>query len=131
MSYLLWIIATVSTFVLGFLWYGPLMFHKAWCREMAVPEDYQAGHPAKVFGLSFVFAAIAAGAYAHIVGFSDDVGASTLHGAIAGAAFAATSIGINYQFAGRSFRLLLIDGGYHTVQFALYGLVYSALHEII
>lgn len=129
MSYLLWIIATVSTFVLGWLWYGPL-FHKAWCAAAGVPEDYQAGHPGKVFGISFIFAALAAGAYLHIVGYTDDIARSTLDGAFAGFAFAATSFGINYQFAGRSFRLFLIDGGYHTLQFALYGLVYSSLHEM-
>lgn len=128
MSYLLWIGATVSTFVLGFLWYSPFMFHKAWCRENGIPEDYQAGHPAKVFGISFLFAAIAAGAYAHLIGFSDDIGASALHGAAVGFAFAATSFGINYQFAGRTFKLFLIDGGYHTVQFALYGAIFAAFH---
>lgn len=131
MSYLLWLIATASTFVLGFFWYGSFMFHEAWRRENVLPEDFQGGHPARMFGVSLIFAAIAAGAYAHIVGFSDDVAASTLQGAVAGFAFAATSFGINYQFANRSFKLLMIDGGYHTVQFALYGLIYSALHELI
>ena len=127
MNYWVWIVATISTFVLGFLWYGPL-FHKVWCRENGVPEDYQSGHPAKVFGISLVFAAIAAGAYAHLIGFSDDILKSALHGAIAGFALAATSFGINYQFAGRSFKLWLIDGGYHTVQFALYGAIFAAWH---
>jgi hypothetical protein len=51
--------------------------------------------------------------------------------AAVGAGIAATSFGINYQFAGRSFKLFLIDGGYHTVQFALYGAIYAGLHEIL
>ena len=93
-----------------------------------MPEDFQAGHPAKVFGTSFVFAFLAAGAYLHTVGFSDDVLAETLKGAAVGAGIAATSFGINYQFAGRTFKLLLIDGGYHTIQFALYGAIYAAFH---
>lgn len=126
----LWLIATASTFVLGFLWYGPLLFHRAWCRANGVPEDHQAGHPARVFGVSFVFAAIAAAAYVHLLGFSDDILRSTALGAATGFGFAATSFGINYQFAGRSFKLFLIDGGYHTLQFALYGLIFSALHEV-
>jgi len=129
-NWILWLIATVTTFVLGGLWYGPL-FGKAWAAASGIDLHEKQGHPARVFGISFVFAAIAAGAYIHIVGFSDDVLMSTLHGAGAGFAFAATSCGINYQFANRSFRAWLIDGGYHTVQFALYGLTYSALHEIL
>jgi hypothetical protein len=35
----------------------------------------------------------------------------------------AIAAGINYQFAQRSLRLWLIDGGYHLVQFLLFGLV--------
>ncbi|NND45575.1 MAG: DUF1761 domain-containing protein [Xanthomonadales bacterium] len=128
MSIWAFVLAVVSTFVLGFLWYSPFMFHKAWCRENGVPEDYQAGHPAKVFGISAIFALAAVGAYAHLVGFSDDIGASALQGAAIGAGFAATSFGINYQFAGRSLKLWLIDGGYHTVQFALYGAILAAFH---
>jgi hypothetical protein len=128
MSYVLWIGATVTAFVLGALWYGPVGFMKPWLKENGLSEDFQAGHPARVFGLSFLFSAIAAGGYAHMIGFSDDILMSTAQGAIAGFVFAATSFGINYQFAGRSFKLFLIDGGYHTVQFALYGLVYSAFH---
>ena len=127
MSIWLIIAAAVSAFVLGGLWYGPL-FQKAWCRENGMPEDFQAGHPAKVFGTSFVFAFLAAGAYLQLVGFSDDVLAETLKGAAVGAGIAATSFGINYQFAGRSFKLFLIDGGYHTIQFALYGAIYAAFH---
>ena len=127
MSIWLVIAAAVSTFVLGFIWYGPL-FKKAWCRENGLPEDGQPGHPAKVFGISFVFAFLAAGAYLHLLGFTDDVLKSTLTGAAAGAGIAATSFGINYQFAGRSFKLFLIDGGYHTIQFAIFGAIYSAFH---
>ena len=131
MHYVLFLGAVISTFILGFLWYGPMMFHKVWCRENGVPEDFQAGHPAKVFGLSFIFASITAAAFAHMIGYSDDVLMSTVHGGAAGAAFAACSFGVNYQFAGRSFKLLLIDGGYHTIQFALYGAIFSAFHEMV
>ena len=127
MSIWLIIAAAVSAFILGGLWYGPL-FQKVWCRENGLPEDFQAGHSGKVFGTSFVFAFLAAGAYLHLVGFSDDIFAETIKGAAVGAGIAATSFGINYQFAGRTFKLFLIDGGYHTVQFALYGAIYAAFH---
>ena len=42
--------------------------------------------------------------------------------------FVAMGFAINYAFAGRSLKLWLIDGGYHTMQFALYGLVLGAWH---
>jgi hypothetical protein len=50
------------------------------------------------------------------------------HGLLVGAGFVAASFGINYQFANRSFKLWLIDGGYHTVQFVLFGLVLGLWH---
>jgi hypothetical protein len=46
-----------------------------------------------------------------------------VQGVAVGLGLVAASFGINYQFANRSTLLLLIDGGYHTVQFALYGLI--------
>ena len=130
MNWILILIATLTTFALGALWYGPL-FGKAWGRASGIDMSKKHGHPAKVFGFSFVFAAIAAAAYVHLAGSHDDVLGATLHGAVVGFCFAATSFGINYQFANRGWSLWLIDGGYHTVQFALYGLVYSALHGVL
>ena len=47
---------------------------------------------------------------------------------LTGLAYVAMSFGINYAFAGRSFKLWLIDGGYHTLQFTLYGLVLGLWH---
>ena len=50
------------------------------------------------------------------------------YGLLAGAGMVAASFGINYQFANRSLTLWLIDGGYHTVQFLLFGLVLGLWH---
>ena len=45
-------------------------------------------------------------------------------GLLVGAGIVAASFGVNnYQFANRSTVLWLIDGGYHAVQFAIYGLI--------
>lgn len=44
-------------------------------------------------------------------------------GLLMGACAVFCSFGINYQFANRPLRALLIDGGYHVLQFGLFGLV--------
>ena len=49
-------------------------------------------------------------------------------GFLVGAVFVATSFGINYQFANRSLRMWLIDSGYHTMQFILFGLILGWWH---
>jgi len=122
-NYLAVLVAALSTFALGGLWYSPLMFGTAWQRAAGGPDKQAAGHPAKVFGLSFLFALAAAIAYAHLVPLPASPVAAALQGLLLGAGLVAASFGINYQFANRSTVMWLIDGGYHTVQFGIYGFI--------
>lgn len=114
--------AAVSAFVLGGLWYGPLFKH-AWCREAGIDPDARPKHPARVFGIAFAGSLLAAFAFAAFFGPAPDALHAAHNGLLVGAAWVATSFGINYAFAGRSLQLWLIDGGYHVLQFVLYGLV--------
>ena len=117
------LVAAVSTFLLGGLWYSKVLFGPAWQRaagDMRKPGD---AHPARVFGLSFVFAVVAALAYALLVPPAASPAMAVTQGLLAGAGIVAASFGINYQFANRSTVLWLIDGGYHAAQFTIYGLI--------
>ena len=117
------LVAAASSFLLGGIWYGPL-FKNVWCREAGVdPDPAKGGHPAKVFGGAFVLSLIAAAVFATWLGPKPELADAVCKGAVTGAAFVAASFGINYLFANRSLKLWLIDGGYHTLQFTLYGLV--------
>jgi hypothetical protein len=117
------LVAALSSFMLGGLWYSDALFGKAWRREAGDDRVPGQGHPAKVFGLSFVFALVAAFAYAWLVPAPATATVALAQGLVAGAGIVAASFGINYQFAGHSAKLWLIDGGYHAVQFVLYGLI--------
>lgn len=117
------IVAALSSFVLGGLWYSPVLFGKAWQRAAGDMRKQGDGHPARVFGLSFAFALVAAFAYALLMPAASSAAMALGMGLLVGAGFVAASFGINYQFANRSHLLWLIDGGYHTVQFALFGLI--------
>src|SRR5690606_16171682 len=120
------IVAAVSSSVLGGLWYSPALFGKVWNRENGgAPQD---GHPAKVFGVAFLFSLVAAFAFAWWLGPAPALERAVSCGLVAGFGIAAASFGINYQFAQRSFLLWAIDGGYHTAQFALFGLILGAWH---
>ena len=116
------IAAALSSFVVGGLWYSRALFGATWTRENGTPKMGE-GHPARVFGLSFVFAVVAAFAYACVVPPPTTVLAAAVQGLLVGAGVVAASFGINYQFANRSGRLWLVDGGYHAIQFLIYGLV--------
>ena len=119
--------AGLSAFALGGVWYGPLFKH-AWCREAGVAPDKPNGHPAAVFGGAIVLSLIAAAVLAIFLGPKPELRHAVSLGFHAGVFFVATSFGINYLFAGRSLKLWAIDGGYHVLQFTLYGLILGLWH---
>ncbi|HEX9794229.1 MAG TPA: DUF1761 domain-containing protein [Planctomycetota bacterium] len=118
------IVAAVSSFLLGGLWYSPVMFLKPWMKAAGITEK-QDGHPGKVFGVSFVFTLIAAWLMGYILGPAPEMAHALERGLLFGAGFVATSMGTNYLFSNRSMALWLIDGGYHLVQFLLFGVAFS------
>jgi hypothetical protein len=124
-SYIAVIIAAASAFALGGLWYSPKVFGNAWKQESGVNVDNV--HPGKVFGGAFILSLIAAFVFAMFLGPEPSLAFGLGAGVAAGAGWVATSFGINYLFAQRSLKLFLIDGGYHTLQFTLYGLIFALL----
>ncbi len=121
------IVAAASSFLLGGLWYSPAVFLKPWNKAMGRTTEDD-GHPAKVFGLSFVFALISAYVFAMLLGPEPVLSEAWKAGLLVGLGFVGASFGINYQFANRPFSALFIDGGYHTCQFVVYGLILGAWH---
>lgn len=116
-------VAAISAFVLGGLWYGPL-FGKSWMRLTGLSEDQlKSGSPAKIYGGALVLSLIAAFVFAMFLGPQPGVGFATGAGLSAGLCWVAASFGINYLFERKPFGLWLVNGGYHTLQFTLYGLV--------
>jgi hypothetical protein len=60
-NYLAVFAAAASTFLIGGLWYSPLLFQRAWMRANNLTEnDLRTGGQAKIFGLAFVFALVMA-----------------------------------------------------------------------
>jgi hypothetical protein len=122
------IVAAVASFLLGGLWYSPVMFGKVWQREAGLSdEQLKQGNMAKIFGLSLILAFLAAWNFANFLGPRPSVVFGTAVGASAGLLWVAASFGINYLFERRSFKLFLINGGYHTLQFTLFGLVLALM----
>lgn len=121
--------AGVSAFMLGGAWYSPLLFGKAWQRATGLSdEQLKAGNPAIIFGGSFVLSLIAAFVFAMFLGPKPAIGLALGAGASAGLCWVAASFGINYLFERKSLALFLINGGYSTFQFTLYGLVLGLWH---
>lgn len=124
------IVAAVSAFLLGGLWYSKPLFGTLWNREAGFGEKKADGHghPARVFGVSFAFALLSAFAFALWLGPDPPLQRALVRGFMTGFCFVAASFGINYQFANRSTLMWAIDGGYHTAQFLIFGLVLGLWH---
>lgn len=127
-NYLAVLVAALSSFLLGGLWYSPLLFLGPWNAAMGRTAESANGHPAKVFGLSFIFTLVAALAFAYLLGPAPGLTMAVHYGLIVGICFVAMCFGVNYQFANRPLSALLIDGGYHAVQFLLYAVILGLWH---
>jgi hypothetical protein len=119
--------AAASSFVLGGVWYSAL-FAKQWQTAAGVTdEQIKSGNMPLIFGGSFVLALIASASFAVFLGSEVDATTGALYGLTAGLCWVAASFGINYLFERKSLRLFVINGGYHTLQFTLIGLILGAL----
>jgi hypothetical protein len=127
-NYLAVVTAAVACFLLGGLWYSPVLFGKAWQREAGLSDaQVKSGSAAVRLGATLVLALLAAWNFANFLGPRPNIIFGTAVGFSAGLLWVAGSFGINYLFERRSFKLFLINGGYHTLQFTIIGLVLALL----
>lgn len=128
-NYFAVIAAAVAAFVLGGIWYAPFLFGKPWMEATGITEERaKQANMAKVFGVSFIWSLLGAFVFAMFLGPAPAFGFATAAGFAAGLFWVAGSFAINYQFEQRPLKLLLINGGYHTAQYTLYGAIIGLWH---
>jgi hypothetical protein len=121
-------LCAVSSLVLGGVWYSPLLFAKSWQQAAGLSDDQlKSGNMAKIFGLTLVLSFIAAAVFAMFLGPKFGVGPATAAGFSAGLCWVAASYGITYLFEHRPLKLWLVNGGYHTLQFTLFGAIIGSM----
>ena len=127
-NYLAVFAAAVSTFVLGGLWYSPLLFGKAWMRANNFTDaDVQSFSKARMFGWSLVFSLIMAINLAMFLGGPDTNATwGMTAGALTGLGWVAMAIGIIGVFENKSWTYIVINGGYMTIAFTVMGLILGA-----
>jgi len=120
------LVAALAGFFAGGLWYAPALFGRAWQREAGLSDaQLKSRSMGTVFGVGFLLSLIAAFVFALFLGPHPSLALALGAGIAAGLAWVAASFGINYLFEQRSLKLFLINGGYHPVQFTLYGAVFG------
>lgn len=119
------LVCAAANLMLGALWYSPLMFYKAWMNENRfTEEDLKKVNPAKTYGLTLVFSVIISYNMAFFLGDSaTDLTWGMTAGFLAGFGFSSLVFAIIGLFEMRSWRYILINGGYITVYFTLVGLI--------
>ena len=121
------LVAALSTFLIGGLWYSPAVFGKAWMRENGFTEESMKGsNMMKIFGLTFFLALIAAINLAMFLGPEDKPEMGALWGFAAGFGWVATFIGTHYLFERKSFTLFLINAGYSVIALTVMGVILAA-----
>jgi hypothetical protein len=121
------LVAALSTFLIGGLWYSPALFGKAWMRENGFTEESMKGaNMAKIFGLAFLLGVIAAINLAMFMGPEDDPAMGAMWGFLAGFGWVATFVGTHYLFERRSLKLFLINAGYSIVALTVMGVILAA-----
>jgi hypothetical protein len=127
-NYFAVLVAALSTFILGGLWYSPLLFGKAWMRANNFTDaDVQTFSKARMFGWSIVFSLVMALNLAMFLA-APDTNASwgATAGALAGLGWVAMSIAIIGLFENRSWSYIGINGGYVTIAFTIMGFIIGA-----
>ena len=121
--------AGLAAFIIASLWYSPVLFFKAWQKELGLTDaQAKAGSAPPKLIAALVLVLIGAFVFAEFLGPKVTPMQGGLYGFSAGLTWVAASIGINYLFEGKSLKLFAINGGYHTVEFTLIGLILGLWH---
>jgi hypothetical protein len=127
-NYLAVALAALSAFLLGGLWYSPLLFANKWMALTGQSEEtLKSGSMGLIFGGAFLLNLIAAYVFALFLGPAPSMQLGLGAGFAAGLCWVMASLGVNYLFERRPFGLWLINGTYFTIQFTLFGLILALM----
>ncbi len=119
--------ATISAFILGGLWYGPL-FGKAWMVQTGITEEKMASrNQAKIFGGAFVLTFVMVVNLAMFIGPSADIAYGAAAGFFTGAFWVSAMLGVFFLFEGGAMKHYLINAGYATVALTLMGVILGVM----
>lgn len=128
------LVAAVSAFVVGGIWYSPALFGKAWMNDNKLSmEEIRKGNFAKIYGWAFLFTLVAA---VNLAMFLTDTPAECTGNCarVTDVSWGATAgflaglwvfcfVAIHGMFEHKPWRLIFINGGYSIVSLALMGAI--------
>ncbi len=128
------LIAGLSAFVVGGIWYSPGLFGNAWMKDSKLnEEDIKKGNKGKIFGFTAIFSLVMAANLAMFLADGDpkcpegcyqktDLAWGTIAGFMTGV-WTFCAIAIHSLFELKSWRYIFINGGYSLVALTLMGAI--------
>ncbi|KUO53273.1 MAG: hypothetical protein APF82_04255 [Sphingomonadales bacterium BRH_c42] len=127
------VLAALAGFVVGGIWYGPIM-GKKWMGAVGLSEEQvKQGNMGLIYGGAFAFSLLASWVLAHTfqsyaeLGAEFSVGVKVLTAFGVALGFIVPAIGTNYLFSQKSRTLFFIDAGYWLLFYIAMGLVHAYL----
>jgi hypothetical protein len=121
LNWLAIIAAAISTFLIGGIWYS--IFKKIWMSANGfTEEDLAKRKMPKIFILTFVFSFIMAINLALFIGNGDLI-FGTIAGLLTGVGWVALAIAVIALFENKSWKYILVNGGYMIFAFTIMGLI--------
>ncbi len=117
--------SALSAFVIGGVWYSPLMFGNAWMKVAGMTEEsVKQGNPGKIYGGAFLLTMVGS---INLALFLADPKVDLAFGIAAGAAtgigWVAPAFGVVYLFEQRPTLHWFINGAYWVVSFIVMGAI--------
>jgi hypothetical protein len=128
------LVAAISAFVVGGIWYSPFLFGNAWMKDNNLTQEIiKNGNKVKIFGWAFLLTLIAAANLGMFLadspaectgncGQKTDLAWGSIAGFLAGI-WVFCFVAIHGLFEHRSWRLIFINGGYAMAALTLMGAI--------
>lgn len=118
------VVAGMSSFMLGSIWYSKLFFGNAWMVDSGLTtEEVKSGNMSKIFGCTAFFSLLMA---INLAMFLADANTTAIWGATAGflaGVWTFSAIAIHSLFEQKSWRYIFINGGYSLVSLTIMGFI--------
>lgn len=119
-------VAAVLMFILGGIWYSPMLFAQAWSRETGITEHKPTPKSMLRFSAVLLVLLLLSAAILACILTSWLPGHNWRHGlavGFLGGVLAAAVVGMNTLFERKSLKLFLINAGYYLIGFCLMGVI--------
>ncbi|CAN5638774.1 hypothetical protein BH10BAC2_BH10BAC2_29240 [soil metagenome] len=118
------LVAGISSFVLGGVWYSPALFGNGWMKDNNLTiEEIKKGNFGKIYGITFILSLIMSANLAMFLNDAKtDVAWGTTAGFLAGL-WVFCAVAMHGLFEHRTGRLIFINGGYSIVGLMLMGAI--------